>query len=146
MLSRPRTCHVEQPPLCFINVVEFGFIGGVAHPLVEWKHAFIASHNDDRPKFEALGKAHRCRCHLIVTGKPVDRSARAFYQCRRAHEDTDFVGLDVAIQPTFEDCTHRRLFLLQRCKKANFRFGTFEYRDDSASFVLGAIDVTQHRR
>lgn len=45
--SRARASNMEEPTLRLVDVVEFRFVGGIAYPLVERQHTFVAAHCDD---------------------------------------------------------------------------------------------------
>ena len=66
MFARPGAGDIEQPALCFVDVVEFCLVGGVGDALVERQDTFVASHHDDGAEFQALGKAHGRSGHIAA--------------------------------------------------------------------------------
>src|ERR1700730_13610510 len=76
MFARPRASDVEESPFSFVDIVQFRFVGGVGHALVEWQNALVASHHDDRTKFQTLGLA-RLICAVTISLAPTRRSIAA---------------------------------------------------------------------
>ncbi len=58
IVSCPRARHVQQVPLCPVDVFEVGLIGGAFDSTLQRDHFLVAGHHRDRAKLQALGEVH----------------------------------------------------------------------------------------